>query len=177
MSNSLRPHGLQHSRLPCPSPPPGACSNSCQLSQWRRLTISSSVIHFSSCLQSFPAPGSFLMSWLFASSGQSIEVSISASVLPMNIQNWFHLGLTGLISFQSKGLSRESGIELEESTFLTSDYTTELQSSRQYGTGTKKKYRPMEQDRKPRNKPMHLLVPYFWQRRQKYAMRQRQHLQ
>ena len=93
-------------RLPCPSPTPRACSNSCPSSQWCHPTISSSVIPFSSCLQSFPASGSFPMSRLFASGGQSIGVSASASVLPMNIQDWFPLGLTGWISLQSKGLSR-----------------------------------------------------------------------
>ena len=102
MSNSLRTHGLQHTRLPCPSPTPGACSNSCPLSRWCHPTISSSVILF--CLQSFPASGSFPMNWLFASCGQNIGAS--ASVLPMNIQDWFPLGLTGLIFLQSKGLSR-----------------------------------------------------------------------
>ena len=105
-SNSLRPHGLQNTRPPCPSPMPGACSNSCPLSQWCHPTISSSVIPFSSCLQSFPASGSFPRSQFFTSGGQSIEVSASASVLPMNIQGWFPLGLTGWSSLQSKGLSR-----------------------------------------------------------------------
>ena len=104
VSNSFWPHGLQHARLPCPSPSPGACSNSCPSSQWCHPTISSSVISFSSCLQSFPASVSFPMSWLFASGGQRIEAS--ASVLPMNIQDWFPLGLAGLISLQSKELSR-----------------------------------------------------------------------
>ena len=102
---SLPPHGLQHARLPCLSPSPRACSNSCPLSQWY-YPISSSVIPFSSCLQSYPVSGSFLMSWLFASRGQSIGASASASVLPMNIQDWFPLGLTGLISLQSKEFSR-----------------------------------------------------------------------
>ena len=106
VSNSLQPHGLQHTRLPCPSPTPGAYSNSCPLSWWCHPTISSSVVPFSSCLQSFPASGSTLMSQFFISGGQSIEVSASASVLPMNIQDWFPLGWTGLISLQSKGLSR-----------------------------------------------------------------------
>ena len=85
VSDSLWPHGLQHGRLPCPSPSPEVCSNSCPLSQWYHPTISSSVIPFSSCLQSFPASGSFLMSWFFTSGGQSIGASASASVLPMNI--------------------------------------------------------------------------------------------
>ena len=101
--NSLRPHGLQHARPPCPSPTLGACSNSCPLNPWCHPTISSSH-PFSSSPQSIPAPGSFSMSLLFTSGGQSIGAS--ASVLPMNIQGWFPLGLTGLISLQSKGLSR-----------------------------------------------------------------------
>ena len=106
MSNSLWPHGLQHTRLPCPSPTPGAYSNLCPLSWWCHPTISSFGIPFSSCLQSFPASGSFQMSQFFSSNGQSIEVSASASVLPMNIQHWFPLGLTGWLSLHSKGLSR-----------------------------------------------------------------------
>ena len=106
VSNSLWPHGLQHVRLPFPSPTPGAYSNSCPLSQWCHKTISSSVVPFSSCPQSFPASGSFPVSPFFASGGQSIRVSASASVLPMNIQDWFPLGWTGWISLQSKGLSR-----------------------------------------------------------------------
>ena len=106
MSSSSWPHGLQHARLPCPSPSPGVCSNSCPLSRWCRPTISSSVIPFSSYLQSFPASGAFQMSQLFTSGGQSIGVSASASVLPMNIQDCFPLELTDLISLLSKGLSR-----------------------------------------------------------------------
>ena len=105
VSHPLRPHGLQHARLPCPSPSPGDCSNSRPLSRWCQPTISSSVVPFS-CLQSFPASGAFLMSQLFSSGGQIIGTSASASVLPMNIQDWLTLGLTGLISLQSKGLSR-----------------------------------------------------------------------
>ena len=104
MSNSLWPHGLQHARLPCPSPTSGAYSNSCPLSRWCHTTSSSSVVPFSSCLQSFPASGFFPMSQLFSSGGWSIGTS--ASVLPMNIQDWFPLGLTVYISLQSKGLSR-----------------------------------------------------------------------
>ena len=92
ISNSLQPHGLQHSRLPCPSPAPGACSNSCPLSRWCHPTISSSVIPFSSHLQSFPASGSSQMSQFFASGDQSTGASASASVLPMNTQDWFPLG-------------------------------------------------------------------------------------
>ena len=103
MSDSLWLHGLQHTRPPCPSPTPGACSNSCPSSQWYHPAISSSVVSFSSCLQSFPASGSFPMSQFFTSSSQSIEAS--ASVLPMNIQDWIPLGWTGLICLQSKGLS------------------------------------------------------------------------
>ena len=106
MSDSLQLHGLQHARLPCLSPTPRACSKSCPSSQWCHPTISSSVIPLSSCLQSFQASGSFPVSQFFKSGGQSIEVSASASVLLMNIQDWFLLGLTGWISLQSKGLSR-----------------------------------------------------------------------
>ena len=103
MSNSLEPHGLQHTRPPCPSATPGVYSNSCPLSRWCHPTISSSAVPFS-CLQSFPASGSFQMNQLFASGGQSIGVSASSSVLPMNIQHWFPLGWTGWISLLSKGL-------------------------------------------------------------------------
>ena len=106
MSNSLQPQWRQHARLPCPSQTPGVYPNSCTLSRWCHPTISSSVIPFSSCLQSFPASGSFPMSQFFPSGGQSIRLSASASVLPMNIQDWFPLGWTGWISLQSKGLSR-----------------------------------------------------------------------
>ena len=100
VSDSLRPHGLQHTRVPCLSPTPRAYSNSCPLSQWCHPTISSSVIPFSSHLQPFPASGSFPMSQLFTSGGQSIGVLPSASILPMNIQDWFPLEWTGWISFQ-----------------------------------------------------------------------------
>ena len=106
MSNSLRPHELQHARPRCPSPTPRVYSNSCLLSQWCHLTISSSVVPFFSCLLSFPVSGSFQMSWPFTSDGLSIGVSALASVPPMNIQDWFPLGLTGWISLQSKGLAR-----------------------------------------------------------------------
>ena len=104
MSNSLWPHGLQHARLPCPSPSPRTCLNSCPLCWWCHPTVLSSVIPFSSCLLAFPASGSFPMSQLFASGGQSVEAS--ASGLPMNIQDRFPLELTDLISLQSKGLSK-----------------------------------------------------------------------
>ena len=100
MPDSLWPHGLQHTRLPCPSPTPKACSNACPSSQWCHPTISSSAIPFSSCLQSFPAWRSFLMSQFYLSGGQSIGVS--SLVLPMNTQDSFHLGWTGWISLQSK---------------------------------------------------------------------------
>ena len=106
VSESLRPHGLQHARPLCPSPTPRVYSNSCPLSRWCHPAISSSVIPFSSRLQCFPASGSFPMSQFLASGGQSIGVSASTSVLPMNIQDWFPLGLAGLTSFQFKGLSR-----------------------------------------------------------------------
>ena len=108
MPNSLQPHGLQHTRPSCQSPTPGPCSNSCPSSQWCHPTILSSVVPFSSCLQSFPASGSFLMSRVFASGGQSIGASASASAssLPMNIQDWFPLELTGLISFLPINLSK-----------------------------------------------------------------------
>ena len=102
VSDSLWPHGMQHTRLPCPSPSPRACSHSCPLSQWYNPTISSSAALFF-CLQSFPASGSFPMNQLLASGGPSIGASALASVLPMNIQGWFPLGLTSLILF--KGLS------------------------------------------------------------------------
>ena len=105
VSDSLQPHGLQHARPPCPSPTPRVYSNSCPLSQWCHPTISSSVIPFSSHFQSFPASGSFQMSQNFTSGGQSIGVSASASVLPVNIRDWFPLGWTGWLSLQSKGLS------------------------------------------------------------------------
>ena len=103
MSYPLRPHGLQHAHLPCPSPTPGACSSSCRLRRWCHPTISSSVVPFSSCLQSSPASGSFPMSQLFAWGGQSTGVSASQSVLPMNIQDRFPLGWTDLISFAVQG--------------------------------------------------------------------------
>ena len=102
----LRPHEPQHAKPPCPSPTPGVHSNPCPLSQWCHPTTSSSVNSFSSCPQSFPASGSFPMSQLFTSGGQSIGVSASTSVLPMNTQDWSSLGWTGWISLQSKGLSR-----------------------------------------------------------------------
>ena len=105
-SYSFRPHGLQHARPHCPSPTPRVYSNSCPLSQWCNPTISSSVVPFSSCPQSFPASGSFQMSQLFASGSQSIGVSSSTSALRMNIQDWSPLGWTGWFSLQSKGLSR-----------------------------------------------------------------------
>ena len=111
-------HGLQHTRLPCPLPSPRACSNSCPLSQWCHPTISSSVVPFSPCLQSFLASGSVLISQLFTSRSQSIGASTSASVLPMKIQDWFPLGLTGLISLLSKGLSRVYNTTVQKHQFF-----------------------------------------------------------
>ena len=105
VSKSLQPHGLQHARLPCPSPTPIAYSNSCPLSLWCHPTVSSSVVPFSSCPQPFPAWGSFPMNQFFVSGGRSIGVSASASVLPMNIQDWFPLGWIDWISLLSKGHS------------------------------------------------------------------------
>ena len=106
VSNCLQPHESQHARPPCPSPTPGVHSNSCPSSQWCHPAISSCIIPFSFCPQSLPASGSFAMSQLFAWGGQSIGVSASASVLPVNTQDWCALGWTGWISLQSKGLSR-----------------------------------------------------------------------
>ena len=102
VSDSLRPHGLQHAKLPCPSPAPGVCSNSCPPSRWCHPTISCSLIPFSSYLQSFPASGSFPMSQFFASGGQRTGVSALASVLPMNIQDWFPLEWTAWIQKSSR---------------------------------------------------------------------------
>ena len=121
MYDSLGPRELQHTRLPCPSLSRKVCSNSCPLSQWCHPTISSSVTPFSSCLQAFPAPESFPKSQLFASGGQSTGASVS--VLPMNIQGWFPLGLTGLISMLSKGLSR---VFSSTSAVISTNITTSL---------------------------------------------------
>ena len=106
MSDSLWPHELQHARPPCPSPTPGVHPHTCPLSQWCHPNISSSIVPFSSCPQSFPASGSFQMSQLFTSGGQSIGVSVSTSVLTVNTQDWSPLGWAGWISLQSKGLLR-----------------------------------------------------------------------
>ena len=120
MSDSLWPHGLQHTRPPCPSPTPWVYSNSCPLNRWCHPTISSSVVPFSFRLQSFPASGSFPMSQLFTSGGKSIGVSPSTSVLPMNIQVWIPLKWTGWISLQSKGLSRVfSNTTIQKHQFLS----------------------------------------------------------
>ena len=135
VSDSLQPHGLQHARPPCPSPTPGVYSNTCPLSRWCHPTISSSVIPFSSCLQPFPASESFPVSQPFASGGQSIGVSVSASVFPMNIQDWFPLGLTDLISLQSKELSKalsNTTIEKINSLALSFLYSPTLTSIRDY---------------------------------------------
>ena len=133
MFYSLRPHGLQHSRISCPSSIPRTWSNSCPLSQGCHPTISSLVIPFS-CLQSFPASGSFLRSWLFTSGGQSIGASTSASVLPMYIQDWFPLGLTGWISLQSKGFSTVFSISTVQKHQFFSTQTSLWSNSHQYMT-------------------------------------------
>ena len=126
MSDSLRPHELQHARLPCPPPTPGVHPSSCPLSQWCHPTISSSVFPFSTP-QSLPASRSFQMSQLFASGGQSIGVS--ASVLPMNAQNWSPLGWTGWISLQSKGLSRVfSNITVQKHQFFSAHFSSQSNS-------------------------------------------------
>ena len=131
MSNFLWPHGLQHTRPPCSSPTSGVYSNSCPLSGWCHPTISSPAVPFSSCPQSFPASGSFQMSHLFTSGGQSIGVSASTSVLPMNTQDWSPLGWTGWISIQSKGLSKvfsNTTIKKHQSLALSFLYSPSLTS-------------------------------------------------
>ena len=134
MSNPSWPYGLQHTRLPCPSPTPGACSNSCPSSRWYHAIISSSVIPFSSHLQSSPASEYFPMSQFFASPGQSIGASTSASVLPMNVQDWFPLRSTGLISWQSKGLSIVSQHHSSKVSVLWCSTFLMVQLSHQYMT-------------------------------------------
>ena len=127
MSDSLRLHGLQHARPPCPSPSPGVYPNSCPLSQWCHPIISFSVVPFSSCLQSFAASGSFQMSQLFTSGSQNIRVSSSTSVLPMNTQDWSPLGWTGWISLQSKGLSRVfSNTTVQKHQFFSAQPSSQL---------------------------------------------------
>ena len=129
VSDSLRPHELQHSRPPCPSSAPGVHSNSCPLSRWCHTTSSSSVIPFSSCLQSFPTSGSFQMSSLFVSDGQNIGVSASTSDLPMSTQDWFPLGWTGWISLQSKGLSRVfSNTTVQKHQFFGAQFSSQSNS-------------------------------------------------
>ena len=126
MSDFLRPHRLQYARLPCPPPTPRTYSNLCPSSQWCHPTISSSIVPFSSCPQSFPASGSFQMSQ-FSSGGQSIVVSASASIFPMNIQDWFPLGWTGWIFLQSKGLSRVfSNTTIQKHQFFSTQLSAEL---------------------------------------------------
>ena len=137
MSISLQLHARQHTSHPCPSSTPRACSNPCSLSQWCHPTVSSSVVPFSSCPQSCPASGSFPISQFFTSCGQSIGVSASASVLPMNIQDWFPSGLTGLISLQSTGLSRvfsntTASIKSINSSVLSFLYSPTLKSIHDY---------------------------------------------
>ena len=133
--DTLQLHEPQHARPPCPLPTPRTCSDSCPSSQWCHPIISSSVVPFSSCLQSFPASGSFPMSQFFASGGQSMGVSASASVLPMNIQDWFPWGWTGWISLQSKGLSRifsNTTVQMHHSSMLSFLYSPTLTSIHDY---------------------------------------------
>ena len=126
VSHSLQPHGLQHSRPPCPSPTPGVYSNSFPLSRWCHPTISSSVVPFSCCLQSLPASESFPMSQFFTSGGQSIGVSASASILPKNIQDWFPLGWTGWISLESSPMPQFKSINSLALSFLYSPTLTSI---------------------------------------------------
>ena len=129
MSHSLRPHESQHTRPPCPSPTPGVYSNLCPSSRWCHLAISSSVVAFSFCPQSLPSSGSFPVSQLFAWGGQRTGVSASASVLPVNIQDWFPLGWTGWISLQSKGLSRVfSKTTVQKHQFFSSQLSSQSNS-------------------------------------------------
>ena len=129
MSNSFRPHELQHTRPPCPSPTPRVHPNSCASSQWYHPAISSSVVPFSSCPQSLPASESFPMSQLFSSGGQSNGVTASASVLPKNTQDWFPLGWTGWISLQSKGLSRVfSNTTVQKHQFFSAQLSSQFNS-------------------------------------------------
>ena len=135
MSNSLRPHGLQHARSPCPSPTPGVYSNSSPLSGWCHPIISSSVIPFSSHPQSFPASGSPQMSHLFASHGQRIGVSASASFFPMNTQDWFPFGWAGWISLQSKGLAGVfSNTTVQKHQFFSTQLSSQSNSHNLYMT-------------------------------------------
>ena len=124
MSDSLQPHGLQHARPPCPSLTPRACSNACPLSQWYHPTTSSSIVPFSSCLQSFPGSGSFPMSHFFTSGGQNIEAS--ATVLPKNSQDWFPLGLTGLISSSNITLDVSMRVFWIRLTFRSADWIKQI---------------------------------------------------
>ena len=135
MSDSLLPHESQHTRPPCPSPTPGVYPNSCPLSWWCHPTVSSSAVSFSSCLQSFPALGSFLMGCFFVSGGQSIGASALASVLPMYIQDWFPLELIGLISLQSKGLLRVfSNTTVQKHQFFSAQLSLQSQLTHPYMT-------------------------------------------
>ena len=124
VSDSLPPHGLQHARLTYPAPTPEYCSNSCPSSRWCHPTISSFIVPFSSCLQSFWASGSFPVSQFFTSGGQNIGASASASVLPMNVQDWFPLRLTGFVSLLSKGLSRNfSNTTVQKHQFFSAEFS------------------------------------------------------
>ena len=138
VSDSLQPHEPQHTRPPCPSPPAGVYPNSCPLSQWCHPTISSSVIPFSSCPQSFPASGSFQMNQLFASGSQSTGVSAWTSVLPMHTQDWSPLGWTGWVVLQSKGLSRMfSNTTVQKHQFFGTQLSSQSQLSHPYMTTRK----------------------------------------
>ena len=133
MSDSLRPHESQYARPPCPSATPRVHSDSCPSSQWWHPAISSSVVPFSSCPQSLPASGSFPMSQLFTSGGQSIGVSASASVLPMNTQDWSPLGWTGWISLQSKGLSKVFNTTVQKHQFFSAQLSAHTDNFSSWG--------------------------------------------
>ena len=182
MANSLWPHEWQHARPPCSSSTPGVHSNSCPSSHWCHSAISSSVIPFSSCPHSLPASESFPMNQLFAWGGQSIGVSALASVLPVNTEDWFPLEWAGWIVWKPKRPRSQSSLEKEEWSWRNQPSWLQiiLQSYSHQDSmvlAQKQTYKPMEKDRKLRNKLMHLWAPYFWQRRQEYTMGQRQPLQ
>ena len=148
VSDSLWPHGLQHAMFPCLSPSPGVCPNSCPLSQWYHSTILSYVVSFSRCLQSFPESGSFPVSQLFTSGGQSFGASTSPSVSPMNIQDWFSLGWTSLISLQSKGLSKVfSNTTVQKHQFFGTQSSVMVQLSHPYMTTVLSEIRPSQKGR------------------------------
>ena len=155
VSDSLRPHGLQHSMFPCLSSP-GACSNSCRLSWWCHPTILSSVVFFFPCLQSFPESGSFPVSQLFTSGDQSIGASTSPSVPPVKIQDWFSLGWTGWISLQSKGLSRVfSNTTVQKQQFFGTQSSVMVQLSHPYMTTV------LSEIRQPQKGKYHMVLPIW----------------